>query len=377
MGTSYSIGEVIENAANGLVDTSQEIAEAAKQAYCTLYYGSPFAVIYNNTVTSPIVNKAMSKLCGAPPPTLPPPPFSGGQCEGVQYEVSVEWRQNEGNLIETTRIVWGTVKGFEPEEFQTGWRMCIKAGGQFDPGVSNCNSVSFVNGSDNPFSAYQITGVVRVDGQPDDCGDPPSEWYPEIPPPTDIDITSTVSITNIDNQTTEYNVSVNRDGDQYIRFPAVLNVSGVSVGIDVTGISVGEINIGRRSGGGGGASRDNGDSITQEEDGEGADVETEKLPEEEVGDSKEETVDKLVALEVYMTLVPGNAKTVTGRGAPDLIYGGWIEFQKDGLNYPRQFIDFRNSYYPAPDKATGYAITVKDGYRANVVKVVEKVPLVE
>lgn len=373
MPDKFSFQEMRDNAANGLTTLSQEIGEAARSAYCAITQSNPFSVIYDNPLTSGIVKRALSDLCGQDPPGTPPPPFEGGQCRGVRYRVGIKYRIQDGEEIETTRDVYGVVQNVTAEQFQTGWRLCLNAGTQLDPDAARCYSISFINLSENPFNNERISGVTPLDGADDKCGDPPGPGYESEPPPPDIIINRQVNITNNFGDETTYNVKVNRDGDRYVRFPPVLNVNGVSVGIDVTGVSVGDVNITRRSGGGGGRANDPGDSVTQDSEDGVKEPELDETEEEETEGGAEEGIERLVALKVIVVAQPSNAKIVYGRQGPDVIYAGWIEFSNDGFYYPRHYIDFQSQYYPAPDGATGYAVTLKKGYRASIIKVTEKV----
>lgn len=371
----YTIGEVGAIVIDGANDLADEVAEAGRKAYCSIVQSNPFSAIYNNPLTLNVSKRALAAICREEPPAPPPPPFVGGQCEFVRYRVTVDYKLNSDRDLQATTVVWGSIKGVASEQFQTGWRLCVNGGSSTDPGVARCSSVSFQNTVNNPFSEERISSVERVDGGVDDCGNPPEGFYDFEPPPSDSQISGTVSVVNNSGDTNTYNTTINRDGDSYVRFPSVVNVNGISVGIDATGISVGEVNINRRSGGGGGNPNDDGGSVTQDSEGEtgvdGGSEEAEELPEEEVEDSQEETVDKLLAIKVTVSSIPSNAKTVSGRGAPNLIYAGWVEFKVNGFYFPREFIDFNKQYYPAPEGASGYAITFKRGYSGSVVKVVK------
>lgn len=372
----FDLGDFANNAAEAYTSIAKEIAGAAKNVYCQLVQNSPFSVMYNNPLTSPIVKRAITSLCGQPPPEQPPPPFEGGQCVPVLYRVTFKYRIADG-AAETTsgQNVWGSVRGLYVEDANaTAKVLRIKAGDGSAQNNERNYDLKFAATSQNPFPSYSITNVVRVDGQEDNCGNPPRPWYPETePPPPDITNNVGVSITNNEGDTNNFSVTVNRDGDNHVKFPPIINVNGVSVGIDVTGINVGDVSIDAPSGGGGGGGGNGNDNnLPSSSSGDGEEVETEELPEEELEGAGEATVEKLVAVIITINQIPKNAKIVSGRGAPNIIYAGWIEFRKGADYYPRTYIDFNKGYFPAPNDADGYAVTLKQGYTGKIKPVIEK-----
>lgn len=128
-------------------------------------------------------------LCDQEPPSLPPPPFEGGQCEGVQYNLSgtVDFVDRTTGSFKQT-VTWST--------FAVGRITSIQIE---DPSPSSPTSaavvVRYVDSSGNP--AYTIgrgvqnsttrmvnlviNPIVRADGQPDNCGSLPSVVPPVQP----------------------------------------------------------------------------------------------------------------------------------------------------------------------------------------------------
>lgn len=365
MGERFTFSEVADIVSNGAINVAQEVAVAARQVYCNFAQNSPFSVIYNNPLTSPLVTRALEELCGTPPPPPPPPPYTGGQCP-VQY---------------TLRVTCQATQRFEPQPVErvinlatvvgaiTGLSYYSSSGGQI------VNVQVYRNGGVNPTVypwnlgsggrvientvGYQL---IRKDGLPDDCGDIPGGWYPETPPPVVNNINTTV-INNAGDEN-EYSVTINPDINGHISFPPVFNINGVAVGIDIGGISIGEVNIGGRSGGGGGNGSDiNPPPSASDDDSPPPIVEPpEPIEEEEI----EKDVNGLIGIYVSIVSMPVNAKIVSGNGSPNIVYAGWIEFKRDGGYFPRAFIDFESSYFPAPTDATGYAICLKTGYNGQV-----------
>jgi len=140
----------------------------------------------------------LRRLIGCDPdddPPEPDPPFTGGQCDGVCYEVTVT-SDSSGNEVIQTRGPIGGVRG-----------ITLPGGGSLEifsrSGVNFTNSTSCL-GLDIP--AWRPTGLggtawaadqnprivsvaVKDNIVPDDCGDPPIIYPPPTNINTDVDVT--------------------------------------------------------------------------------------------------------------------------------------------------------------------------------------------
>lgn len=365
MGERFTFSEVADTVSNGAVSVVQEVAVAARQVYCNFAQNSPFSVIYNNPLTSPLVTRALGELCGTPPPPTPPPPYTGGQCP-VQYTLRVTCQaiprfetEPVAREINLATVV-GAITGLSYYSSGDGQIVNVQVYRNDDPNptVYPWNLGSGARLVENTVG-YQL---IRKDGLPDDCGDPSGGWYPETPPPVVNNINTTV-INNAGDEN-NYSVTINTDINGHISFPPVLNINGVAVGIDIGGISIGEVNIDGRSGGSDGDGSDITPPPLASDDNSPPPVvePPEPIEEEEV----EKDVEKIIGVYVTINSIPANAKIVSGNGSPRIVYAGWIEFKRDGGYFPRAFIDFESSYFPAPTDATGYAICLKTGYTGQI-----------
>lgn len=127
-------------------------------------------------------------------------PFTGGQCEGVEYEVTVEFKSSF-----TTNPTVELVRGFGP----FGAIREVNVGTPSSPDrvqyripyftSSGAPTESLVGSAANPdfVDFVRVTNVTRLDGAPDDCGNPPPELPPGAPPPTDPRPPSTTVTVNL------------------------------------------------------------------------------------------------------------------------------------------------------------------------------------
>lgn len=128
-------------------------------------------------------NKALRSFCPLPPADDIPDvtvPFQGGQCPGTTYRVNYI-RTRSATIVdeETFTFAVGPVGGFTESVDGNG----ILTISIVDMGGSRTRTV--LQGNPDVISA-SITSVVREDGQPDDCGNPPQPPLPPgSPPPTD------------------------------------------------------------------------------------------------------------------------------------------------------------------------------------------------
>lgn len=152
------------------------------------YYGwvgrNPFFI--TGRLAQGFMDAAYRLMCNQEPPPPPDPDFTGGQCDNVSYDVTVtyEVRQSGSVLDADTRLlrVNGKVNGLRPvldnDEPGTSYQIQLLV----DP--ANNGGIDFVNvtagSGGGPYTSTQgIDSIVRTDGAPDTCGDPP----PPIPEP--------------------------------------------------------------------------------------------------------------------------------------------------------------------------------------------------
>lgn len=365
-------GDIVGIILNGADDIVGEIADAGRRAYCSLYSQAPYWVMTRNNFIVPVVTRTLDNFCAdfPPPPPPPPPPFTGGQCEGVPYRVraaysfTVSGSSQVHDRDEILSTVQGKIQSISTNGDTSAQTIIIN--------ILTTASATPIRVTKNlgfgsslvPDSL--VVSFPTVDGSPDLCGDPPPPGYEPIPDPDDSDLTKTVNITNIDGDSYDYDVTINRDPGNTVVFPPSITVNGVNLTIDIGGINISSKTI-KFSGGGGGSS---GDTLAPEgEDAPPETVEEEKNPDETPDPV---TTDRLVAIVVNLVSIPSNAHVIDGRGAPNVYYAGWIAFKNKNKYYEREFINFNGQRFQAPDENDGYAVTYKIGYSGQITEIREE-----
>ncbi len=389
MGILKTFDGLAERLGAGTADFADNLAEQTRIFACDLWNQYPDQVSRNVNLLSSFIRGYMSRACSDQ--TLPAPPvvaFTGGQCVGVSYDVSV---QIESYNISTcvkifdvinTYTVTGPVEGIEIETIMPNDAM-TSCNGLVNAFVDDVNFVlksaspdvtvlgsAFYDPSlvsSPPISSATIVGIVRTDGMPDTCGDPPPK-YPTTNPNPSTDYTTTVNINVEDGGTLNYNITY-LPGDTY--FPLIFDVGGIEVEFNLGGINFNFSVIGTNGNplplpSGQPAplpapADDNKRNFSSETVAEPNDIDYDEEQRMETDPKEEDVGRELEFVRVTLTSVPNNVKNQFGDGAPNVIYAGWFEFQADSYNFPRQPIHFNNNLYRKPPGATGYAYTLYEG----------------
>lgn len=115
---------------------------------------------------------AVSRLfCDEPPPEIPEPPFFGGQCPGVGYQVTVGIFQNGQLVSQTTVSGIGPVLGLRLEEIDNS-SPANPDGLIVQSYVRFGGSPEQSSGAGSEDTPIRILNIVRPDGSGDSCGNP-------------------------------------------------------------------------------------------------------------------------------------------------------------------------------------------------------------
>lgn len=221
-------------ATSGLTESGNfagKLASAARDFACDLYRQQPRWIL-DGQVYHPVV-ALWDTVCGTPPlptPPLPPPPtvpFTGGQCVGVNYGVTIREYSLRTNPIRYEQTGQGEVTSrFNPitaknEMLKGPVEGLVLIPGSINTGTGQnparnqnfavqlrCNGINYSytntvryleNNGSIPFGSfavyYEIISVRRIDGQADNCGSLPPQ-HPDVPPPPNFNTRNVTIPTN-------------------------------------------------------------------------------------------------------------------------------------------------------------------------------------
>ena len=253
-----------------MVSFRDSLAEGIRQATCTWamnvdnFWTSTGNLVAGATglpnwiTTDPSAGLVSRIVCDMDDPIpLPPEPFTGGQCDGILYNCSTTITQTFDDGREFIFPVSGTLVG--PISFQQE----AQRGGDnvFTGFVGGDGQELGVTGTSVASYSASGTSVSRVDGQADDCGNPPI-----ITNPTNINNNVTNNITYVNNEGNTVNQDINYSfGFAYVdvnleaefNIPVNVDVGGVNIPVRFN-LSTGDIvfQFGGRGGGPGGGGGD-------------------------------------------------------------------------------------------------------------------------
>ena len=197
---NYNIVEV--------VDWDSQCGQARPELITNIDPRSLLSGALSNALVNNLINRKWIENCECVSP-CPPPPFTGGQCECVPYDVDLSWTnaQPEGDCFTqsgftSTGTVFGPIMGVflaQPfglrcNVFGTFTRILtvqtaivVRCRGQF--GVEACIPNQFVDRTiaGGFVVSLDSVNIRRRDGLPDDvCGDPPPPEQPQFQPPQNL-----------------------------------------------------------------------------------------------------------------------------------------------------------------------------------------------
>lgn len=252
-------------------DAGKAIVGAAQGAYCQGYRTFPAfynGSLFGDTPISPIARGLNDAICGNDPGGLPPAPepiATGGQCEGVLYNVTstTQFKIN-GGATQTTAgdlgNVFGAIQLSGINEDGTGWYVNFTSNiTQSNPQGITAKAYMLLKPINNPNIFYEFVGytitITRVDGQPDNCGNmkpdyrdvrPPGNglginldatinFSPELSVPVDVNITNNVVNNNLEVNVDLGGIDVNFDlGGANVNFPNGNGFPGSGGATDLT-----------------------------------------------------------------------------------------------------------------------------------------------
>ena len=257
MTVKYPLSEFFQSSGNAAAQFSESLRDSVVGFACNIWAAYPAYVTQGTNPLSSFARGFMNSACSPMQPAVPAPtvPFTGGQCTEL-YNVTTSYEQS--NLTTCAAFTFdnnqfnlmGAITGLRLEFLEfipadppnilfdaTRYKVFlgynngaseIQLNDYIDDGCGNANSVS-------------ITNIVRVDGMPDNCGDPPVT-YPS-PPPSSNDLTTIINITNGDTVDNSYTVVFNKTQTNY-NFPMSFKINGINATLDLGGLTIfGDVNV--------------------------------------------------------------------------------------------------------------------------------------
>lgn len=195
-----------------------DIANAAAEKICSLYGKSPSSVVRTIPFGSGSIDNSrgiFDDLCEDIAP-LPPPPqsqFSGGQCPDVVYRVFFNCKL-KGEFTGDGRIttidfpgsddLYGPISGgsldtpgqktYSQGTVQGFSRGLVGSTGRFNSRTPPGTPTQVIGSAQFEIQSIAITNIQRMDGQPDNCGNPAPSYPPANALPDDLDGTTVINI---------------------------------------------------------------------------------------------------------------------------------------------------------------------------------------
>lgn len=183
------------------------------------------------------------RLCGQEPPTVPAPPFTGGQCPGAFYTVSftVDLFDTQTGSVNST--VTSSLQAYGPISFfgienpsrNNSARTSVAIAGKDSQGADFFNAII-----DGPYPRFVYQGlrgvsVTRAGGLPDDCG----SLEPVVPPPQPGFNQRSGDITYVNNNGNSFTVPIvaafgyaSFNIDAEVTIPVTIDVGGITLDAD-------------------------------------------------------------------------------------------------------------------------------------------------
>lgn len=364
-------------------------AQAVRGAVCGLYRNYQYWYRQGPgerfDVTGGLIESFWNNLCPEEPPYEPPlndPPFKGGQCVCIKYQVTLEYRMpGENSWTAVGGAVHGEIREIGPHKSPGGYSGI----GAFCRGHAHLNCqkdhlwIDFVGfGSEVGLNAQiRNLSVVRQDAQADNCGDLPVPPLPVAPPPPPGDLKPNVTFDFGGNQfnmplnispqihvggrygfnpdvdinfTLDADANFTFEGPQFsfnpeFNFKPKLEFKFGPEGVNVNyGGDTYNYNYNPSS-----------DPNLKPEEGE------------EVEEGEEEK-DKSGLKFVKVTLTKLPDKVQYGNDNRNIYFAGWIEFLVGESALPRIQVNFQESIFPVPAYSDGYSLTFTNGAKGRVTK---------
>lgn len=257
MSVVFPLSEFFESSGNTAAVFSENLRDAVVGFACNIWSSYPGYITQGTNPLSSFARGFMNSACSPVQPAVPAPsvPFTGGQCTEL-YNVTITYEQSNlttcgaftftNNQFNLMGPIVGLRLEFElfipadpPNVLFDANRYNVYL--QYNGGASEIQINDHIfDGCGNPNDVF-ISNIVRSDGMPDNCGNPPVS-YPG-PPPSSNDLTTIINITNGDTIDNSYTVVFNKTQNSY-NFPISFKINGVNATLDIGGLTIfGDVNV--------------------------------------------------------------------------------------------------------------------------------------
>lgn len=230
-----------QSSGNAAAEFTEAVRDGVATFACGLWSNFPGFITNGINPANSFARGFMNRACAPiqPPVNAPATPFTGGQCIGVSYRVTATVFQDfGGGTTNTTGLVNQPVSGaiifveITPrEDDPTKLRLEIRS-----RDILGNILINGQNLSDSVIAANVVSvAILRLDGQADDCGNPPVQ-YPSPEPVAD-DLNTVTNININDGLDLNLEIQYIKSSNQY-NFPMFFKVNGINVSLDIGGITI-------------------------------------------------------------------------------------------------------------------------------------------
>lgn len=282
-----------------------------------------------------------------------PPSFTGGQCVGSTYKVTVQFDRYSGDtLMQSQEVVFNGVPGAISGVVATRTRGNPSVAGVLvtvDPEPSNIAVVERPVGGIGERAVIKDFQVEVINNQPDDCGDTGASFPPDSPRNSD-DFKTTENVSEYDedgNVVFSEDIEIELEEKDEYDFPVCVKVDNKTICLDADGWSV-------------------------EEDEE----------EEEEDEEEEEEIEILTWVLVQVLGINEKTKMITRSDEKDSeIFAGYISFaySAESGDYWLPAIPIRKEFnaFRVKEDSQVYSVYTNFGMQVNVTEVKEKIKVLK
>lgn len=237
----FPVETFFQSTGNVAAEFTENVRDGVATFACGLWANFPGFITDGVNPANAFARGFMNRACSPIQSPVPPPavPFTGGQCFGIAYRVTATVFQDfGGGTTNTSGIVIQPVSGAiifvgvtprdnDPTKFMLRI-LSQQANGQVN--------VQGQNLSDSVIGGEVLSTVIfRLDGLPDDCGNPPGD-YPQNSPGVN-DLKDNITITVNDGLDLNLEIQYIKTSNQY-NFPMNFKINGTNVLLDIGGIII-------------------------------------------------------------------------------------------------------------------------------------------